>query len=119
MTQKIALSQDSTDFEALSFEQKHHRDFNRLQKSYFECEIDEQNDEDFGKYYRVWDNRILLGTFYFSPLENIWVANPCYLNLQYIKTDKDLSQTFDTYDLATKYISDLYTGKLETLLLEK
>lgn len=42
-----------------------------------EFEIDAVHDSDFGTLHRVWQGMKLLGTFYRTDTDGLWVAQPC------------------------------------------
>ncbi|VEP15806.1 hypothetical protein H1P_3720005 [Hyella patelloides LEGE 07179] len=106
MTQQQLEQQE---FDAISYELKHEKDFQALQHPYVEpnYEIDSSPDE-FGSLYRVWSGRILLGTFYRKHKQ--WVSSPYYQNRQYLRLDKSLDKTFRSNELAIRHIIDSYEG---------
>ena len=93
-------------FNALEFELKHDRDFQTLQNTYINYEVDSVED-DFGELFRVWNGRTLLGSFY-ENAQGRWTANPYYRNGQLIRLDKDLSRTFSSSSQAVAYIQATY-----------
>lgn len=95
------------EFNALSFELKHHKDFQKSKNSYVDYEIDLVK-EDFGEIFRVWDGTTLLGTFY--ETSDSWKATPFYLCRQYVRTDNDLSKTLDSSERAIAYLKQMYEG---------
>lgn len=95
------------DFNALDFENKHHKDFQNAHRFYIDYEIDSVED-DFGELFRLWNGRILLGTFY--KTSSGWKATPFYSCRQYIKLDKDLSKNVQDSDEATAYLKGMYEG---------
>ncbi len=56
----------------------------------------------YGEIYRVWHERILLGTF--RKQDERWIAEPFYKNRQYIKLDYSLQRSFNSEQEAIKYI---------------
>lgn len=99
----------SQNFNVLEFEIEHSRNFQALQNTYTNYEIDSVEDN-FGELFRVWNGRILLGTFYENS-RGQWIANPYYQNKECIELDKDLSQSFDISEPAVAYIQAMYEGK--------
>ena len=95
------------EFDALSFELKHYKDFEKFQNSYVEYEID-SIEEDFGEICRVWNGRTLVGTFY--KTSEGWKAVPFYLCRQYIRAEIDLSKTLDSSERAIAYLKQMYEG---------
>ncbi len=74
--------------------------------------IDSDKDDCFSSLYRVWDYdkdyRLLIGTFYLK--QGKWLANPYYKNRLYLRLDYSLSQTFQSNELAIRYIIGCYEG---------
>ena len=99
--------QSGQEFNALSLELKHSQDYQKNESEYIEYEIDSVKEE-FGELFRVWNGRILLGTF--SETSKGWRATPFYLCRQYIKLDRDLSKTLNDSDRAISYIKQMYEG---------
>lgn len=98
----ILDGQNAQEFNALSLELKHHRNFQKSQNSYTQYEIDSV-EEDFGELFRVWNERTLLGSFY-ENAQGQWRANPYYQDGQLIGLEKDLSRTFKSISEAIAYI---------------
>lgn len=101
-TSNHSLSQD---FNVLSFELKHYKDFQKSQNSYIEYEIDSIK-EDFGEIFRLWNGKTLIETFY--EISDGWKATPFYLCKQYIKSEVDLSKSVENSDEAVSYIKQMY-----------
>ena len=106
MTQQLSKQQQ---FNAVAFEPKHSRDFQKLQNTYTNYEVDSV-EEDFGDLFRVWNGRNLLSSFY-ENANSKWKSNPYYQNRRCIELDKDLSETFDNRNQAIAYIKATYEGK--------
>ena len=104
----------SQEFDAVAFELEHSKDFQVLQNTYTNYEIDSV-EECFGELFRIWNGRILLGSIYENSLGQ-WIANPYYQNRRCIKLDLDLSQEIDSPQKAIAYIKSTYEPKaLSTL----
>ena len=73
--------------------------------------------EEFGELFRVWNRRTLLGTFY--ETSEGWKVEPFYLCKQYIKAEKDLSQSVGDAESAIAYIKSMYEGAVGDLTPEK
>lgn len=103
-------NQDGSDFDALEFELKHAEDFENSQKQYFEpaYEIDCESDW-CGSLYRVWDRRLLIGTFY--QKQGKWLSSPYYQNRQYMRLEKDLDKTCSSNEMAINHIVTSYEGR--------
>jgi hypothetical protein len=108
--QSCLISDDpkAQEFNALSFELEHYKDFQKSKNSYVEYEIDSIK-EDFGEMFRLWNGKILVGTFY--EISDGWKAVPFYLRKQYIRAEIDLSKSVDSSDKAIAYLKSLYEGK--------
>lgn len=98
----------SQEFNALEFELKHSRNFQTLQNTYINYEIDSLED-DFGELFRVWNGHTLVGIFY-ENADSKWIASPYYQDGQLIELDKDLPQSFDNSSKAVAYIQGIYEG---------
>ena len=105
---KILDSQRDREFDALLLELKHSQDYQNKESEYIEYEIDSVLEE-FGELFRLWNGRTLLGTFY----ENSegWKVEPFYLCKQYIRAEKDLSQSVGDAERAIAYIKSMYEGR--------
>lgn len=96
------------EFNALDLELKHSQDYQNNESEYIEYEIDSVVEE-FGELFRLWNGRTLLGTFYKTSEE--WKVTPFYLCKQYIKAERDLSQSFEDSEEAIAYIKSMYKGR--------
>lgn len=105
MTQQSTKQQE---FDAAAFELEHSKNFQVLQNTYINYEVD-SIEEDFGELFRVWNERTLLGSFYENSQDR-WIANPYYQDKECIKLDSDLSQSFDSSSQAVAYIQATYEG---------
>lgn len=102
--------QDGSDFDALDFELKREQIFNKSEKQYIQPNYEIDSDRDwYGNLYRVWNGRVLLGTFY--QKQNKWLANPFYKNRQYIKLEQSLERRFNSNEKAINYIIRSFEGK--------
>ena len=101
-------------FDALGLELKHSQDYQNNESGYAEYEVDSV-EEDFGELFRLWNGKILLGTFY--ETSQGWKTTPYYLCRQYIKAELDLAQNVDNSDRAVSYIKSLYEGINKNLSL--
>jgi hypothetical protein len=95
------------EFDVLSFELKHYKDFEESQNRYVEYEIDSIK-EDFGEIFRLWNGRTLIGTFY--KTSQGWKAEPFYLCKQYIRAEINLSKSVDSSEKAIAHIKQMYEG---------
>jgi len=71
-------SQPETDPEveyALALEEKLERDYQASQTPYSDIEVDSSSSA-LGILYRVWQGMKVIGTFYRSPVDGRWVAEP-------------------------------------------
>lgn len=91
MTQQSVSVQN---FDAIKFELEREQKFNQSQW----C----------GCVYRVWDGRILLGTFY--QKQKKWIANPYYKNRNYLRLEQSLERTFNSNQRAINHIIRSYEG---------
>jgi hypothetical protein len=103
----------SQTFNVLEFEIEHSRDFQALQNTYTNYEIDSV-EEDFGELFRVWNGCTLLGSLN-ENAQGRWTANPYYQDKQLIELDKDLSQTFDSSSQAVAYIKATYERQISAI----
>ena len=103
-------------FDALSLELKHSQDCQNNKSVYIEYEIDSV-EEEFGELFRVWNGRTLLGTFYKNS--EGWKVEPFYSCKQYLKAERDLSQSVGDAERAISpearhcviaYIKSMYEG---------
>jgi hypothetical protein len=70
-------NQGSSNFDAIKFELDREQKFYQTEKPYIDPNYKIDSEKDcFGCLYRVWNGRILLGTFY--QKDKKWLANPFY-----------------------------------------
>ena len=78
-------------------------------------EIDSDKDDCKRSLYRVWDcnkdHRLNIGTFYMN--QGKWLANPYYKNRSLLRLDYSLSRTFQSNELAIRYITRCYEGSVK------
>ncbi|HEY9692431.1 MAG TPA: hypothetical protein V6D15_09510 [Oculatellaceae cyanobacterium] len=74
-TEATASSADSDITYVLELEAKLETDFQAREAIFSEIEIDSTSNS-FGIVYRVWQNMRILGTFYRSPSDGKWIAEP-------------------------------------------
>ncbi|MDJ0533179.1 MAG: hypothetical protein QNJ70_11905 [Xenococcaceae cyanobacterium MO_207.B15] len=83
--------------------------YEKSQTPYFETNYEVDSEPDcFGSIYRVWVRRLLIGTFYLN--QGKWLANPYYKNRSLVRLDYSLSRTFQSNELAIRYIMRCYEG---------
>ena len=105
----VYTNKSVSDFDALSYEDKHSQDFERTSKQYYESNYEVDADGDWcGCVYRVWDGRVLLGTFY--QKQKRWIANPYYKNREYLRLEQSLERTFNSNQRAINHIIRSYEG---------
>lgn len=99
----------NSEFDALAFEIKHAKNFEQSQKEYFDPQYKIDSDRDWcGCLYRVWDRKLLIGTFYLKNKK--WLANPYYKNRQYLGLGQLIERRFRSNQLAIDYIIRSYKG---------
>ena len=108
--QRLELLEAASDFDVILLEEKLASSYEKSQNLYFETsyEIDSDEDDCFSSLYRIWDRRVLIGTFY--QKQGKWLANPYYKNHQYLRLDYSLSRIFRSNELAIGYIISCYEG---------
>ncbi len=108
--QRLELQEAASDFDVILLEEKLADDYKKAQNPYFETsyEIDSDKDDCFSSLYRVWDGRVLIGTFY--QKRGKWLANPYYRARKYLRLDYSLSRTFRSNELAIRHIVRCYEG---------
>lgn len=102
-TNKLSVS----NFDALAFELQCAQDFEKAEKQYFSPEYEIDSETDWcGSLYRVWDRKLLIGTFY--QKQGKWLSMPYYQNRRYTKLDKDLDKICQSNELAINHIIRSY-----------
>ncbi len=103
LTRNYSVNQD---FDPVQFETQREQIFHQTEKQPpIDYEIDSDSDW-YGKIYRIWNGRILLGTFH--QRNEKWIAEPFYENGKYIKLDCSLQRSFSSDQKAIAYIVGTY-----------
>lgn len=108
LTRKCGDNQHGSNFDAINFELEREKVFNQSQKPYIEYEIDRDLQWN-SRLYRVWNGRILLGTFYLKNKK--WVALPYYKNLHYLGLGQSIERQFRSNTDAISHIIRSYEGR--------